>query len=149
MSITLATGAALQAFGQKVIFTRKGDADNDLLGWRVALANDAGARAYVSIHCNSFTSSEARGVETFFATGSAKGARLAAVRSAWSVLNTFDRGTKAAGFSSSQPPQARQSLVECGFMSNAADLATLTKPARQLAIGGAIAAGVIDWLAGF
>lgn len=151
LSITLAAGAALQSFGQRVIFSRKGEADNDLLGWRVELANDCGAVAFVSVHCNSFGTPAAYGVETFHAPGSREGSRLAAAIQTRLVGLDYsaNRGVKEASYYVLTATAAPAALVECGFMSNPADLAVLTNPRAQLAIGGAIAAGIMDWLAGF
>jgi N-acetylmuramoyl-L-alanine amidase len=73
--------ARLRAAGLRVVMTRSGD-DTVPLQARTALANDARADLFLSIHANSAPASAARGVETYFCSLEASDdeARQAAAR---------------------------------------------------------------------
>src|SRR5690606_41106266 len=72
----LAIGAALQAAGVAVLYTRAEDVGRTLAS-RARAANDAGAACFVSIHCNASVSTDPHGFQIFHATGSERGEALA------------------------------------------------------------------------
>jgi N-acetylmuramoyl-L-alanine amidase len=68
LAISRETAEVLRASGRaQVLLTRETDADISLEA-RSAIANVAGAALFISIHANSSTRVEARGVETYFLT---------------------------------------------------------------------------------
>ena len=150
LRIALHTGARLADLGHDVIWTRTGDIESDLLGPRVALANDAGADLFVSIHINSATISGARGVETFHLPSSAAGAKLAeAVQNRILSLGCLpDRGVKQANFYVLRSTSMPAILVECGFLSNSDDRTVIASSAWQAQIGQAIADGIYAYAVG-
>lgn len=83
-------------------------------------SNDARCDYFISIHCNSAENKEARGTETFYYRGSAKGEKLAKTINDEIVktLRTRDRGIKEGRFYVLKHTNAPAVLVECEFISN-------------------------------
>jgi N-acetylmuramoyl-L-alanine amidase len=97
-----------------------GDADHSLAN-RVAVANNAKADVFVSIHYNAFDgkwNSTKGGVETWYYRTSKEGPKLAALIQKEIVKGTkqVDRGIKAGGFYVTRHTKMPAVLVECGFM---------------------------------
>ena len=87
----------------------------------VKASNDFGADYFVSIHCNSATNKQARGTETFYWKGNAKGKKLAKAINdeIVSTLSTRDRGIKEnTTFYVVKYTKCPAVLVECEFISN-------------------------------
>ena len=137
----------LQQRGHQVLLTRDGPVADDELDWRAEMANDWGADAFLSIHCNSFRKIEAEGTETYHYPGSTAGERLArAVQfRLCDALLTEDRGVKSANFQVLRQTDCPAVLIECGFISNPIDRGMLTDPLEQWRLGAAIAVAVDDW----
>src|SRR5690606_27238493 len=72
----LAIGAALEAAGVAVLYTRAEDVSRTLAS-RARAANDAGAARFVSVHANASESPHPRGFQVFHCRGSEPGAELA------------------------------------------------------------------------
>ena len=112
----------------------------------VVMRSDAyAADVFVSIHCNSFVSSSARGTEVFHYPGSERGALLSEClqRQLVSTLGTVDRGVKSAGFYVLRYTAAVAALAELAFISNAEDERLLTE--RQDDFARALARGITDY----
>jgi len=97
-----------------------GDADHSLPN-RVAVANNAKADVFVSIHYNAGDDQwggNAGGVETWYYRTSSTGPRLAALIQKELVKGTEqeNRGIKAGGFYVTRKTAMPAVLVECGFM---------------------------------
>ena len=137
----------LQQRGHQVLLTRDGPVADDELDWRAEMANDWGADAFLSIHCNSFRKIEAEGTETYHYPGSEAGERLARAIQfrICDALLTEDRGVKQDNFQVLRETDCPAVLVECGFISNPIDRAMLTDPLEQWRIAAAIAEGLADW----
>lgn len=146
VEIAEAAGAALEAAGIAVLYTRRGEVENDLLDWRTTLANDAAADLFVSIHINSYSNPLAAGVETYHYPGSIAGYDLAAAiqQQLASMQYSNDRGVKSADFYVLRHSFMPAALVECGFLSNFIDAGFMT--VHQHEIGCAIAQGIINYL---
>lgn len=159
--------AQLQARGFNVVMTRSKDVFIDLEK-RPAIANDADADLFISIHFNSAASKAARGLETWMLTpvgeasfgnkrvktegdrGNANNAAnlLLAYKVQSSICNKIDiddRGVKCANFAVLRDLKCPGILVECGFFTNPAEAALIATSNRrdQLAIG--IAEGVLAY----
>ncbi len=78
-------GAALARIGVATAFTRQGVAPALTLAGRASFANDRGAAAFVSVHCNAGHAS-AQGFQVFHAKGSKRGELLARMILAPSLL---------------------------------------------------------------
>jgi N-acetylmuramoyl-L-alanine amidase len=123
---------------------------SDSLSEISSMANAWNADVFVSIHCNSASSDEARGVETFSYYGSEGGRMLASCiqnrivdRFAEIDGNFPDRGLKEAGFHVVRCTDMPAVLVELAFINNKADAALLKNNADDFA--RAIACGVTDY----
>lgn len=144
LSIALRLGALLATKGHDVIYTRAGDIDSDGLSFRADNANEVKADAFLSIHCNASKNSDAYGVESYHYPGSPDGQRLAeSIQSALAAAAcTRDRGVKTADFAVLRLTDMPAVLIECGFITSAADRAVLTTPAGQERIASAIVSGI-------
>jgi N-acetylmuramoyl-L-alanine amidase len=132
-NITLAISKYLQGLltdaGAKVIMTRTSDIDVarpsaeavEELQARVDVANRARADLFLSIHMDSFSSSDAKGTSTYYyAKGTPASQRLAdLVRSGIiEQLGTEDRGTKTCNFYVVKHTTMPAALAEVAFVSN-------------------------------
>mgnify|MGYP005832784161 CR=1 FL=1 len=125
-----------------------GTDDNSELGNRAKVANDWGADCFVSIHCNSFGSSGARGTETYYHPASEKGRKLAGALQKCLVdaLQLADRGVKQANFAVLRLTECPAALVEIAFISNPQEEAMLADPEFQARAARAVAEGVAGYL---
>jgi N-acetylmuramoyl-L-alanine amidase len=152
LDITKKVRRILENSGVTVVMTRSADLEqwNELgLQERCDLSNNAMADCFVSIHCNAFTSSEPRGLETFFFRGSYNGAALArsiqtSVRK--EAQEMPERRVAGAGFYVLRHTEAPAALVECGFLTNPKDAALLKMDLFRYAQAKGIAAGIMEWL---
>ena len=145
--------ALLTARGWLVKMTRETDVDvfapndsaHDELQARCDVANQAGARLFISIHTNSFTTSELSGTTTYYYKSDSYGladavhARLAA------TLPTADDGIRKENFYVIHHTTAPSILVEMAFLSNPGDAQLLKSDAFLQKIAVGIANGVGDY----
>lgn len=129
-----------------VIHTRTSDVFIELHE-RANIANKAKVDAFVSLHCNSFSSPQAQGVEVFSYTSSIKGKELS--RSILdsiikNKLYTKNRGIKTANFAVLRLSEMPSALVELGFISNQEDAAILKNKQDELA--RSVAKGILQYL---
>ena len=114
------------------------------LGKVCKTSNDFGADYFISIHCNSATNNQARGTETFYHKGSAKGKKLAKAINDEIVetLGTKNRGIKEGNFYVLRNTKAPAVLVECEFISNLDGEKLLVEKANVFA--QAITRGIVE-----
>jgi N-acetylmuramoyl-L-alanine amidase len=163
LSIALKLEKVLQQLGYNTVMTRTADeglySDNDTnkkradLKKRCDMANSADADMMVSIHQNSFTSATVSGAQVFYYTYSAKGKKLAEILQK-SFKNNLDS-------ENSRTPKEDKSyyllihskiptvIVECGFLTNKAELVLLQSEDYQMKIVEAVALGINEYLAAF
>lgn len=141
----------LEKDAHDVRLTRTDDLDpwNELsLQKRCQLSDQFGADAFVSIHCNSFTSPSAHGSETFFFRGSYWGQRLA--RTIQDRLNEAcpevkERRVEGSGFYMLRHTQAPAALVELAFLSNPDEAHLLNQQEFRQRCAEAIALAIPEW----
>lgn len=147
-------GEALTAQGATVIYTRQGSTSITLAG-RGNLADRLGADAFIAIHCNSATNSQANGTSTYYycpstldpSLGEARKELAASVQEALvKALGRRDIGILQANFSVLRNNSVPSILVETAFLSNAQEEALLRTPSFQAKAGNAIAEGVANFL---
>jgi N-acetylmuramoyl-L-alanine amidase CwlD len=145
--------ALLVSHGWLVKMTRETDVDvfapndsaHDELQARCDVSNQAGARLFISIHTNSFTTSELSGTTTYYYKADSYGladavhARLAA------SLPTADDGIRKENFYVIHHTTAPAILVEMAFLSNPGDAQLLKTDAFLQKIAVGIANGVGDY----
>lgn len=153
LALSKSLRAALIARGWHVKLTRESDVDvyapndsaHDELQARDDIANSAGARLFISMHTNSFTSSSLNGTTTYYFNPSsyplaqAIHARLAA------TLPTKDDGIRKENFYVIHHTPLPSVLIETAFLSNPGDATLLASPGFLAKIVSAIADGVGDY----
>jgi N-acetylmuramoyl-L-alanine amidase len=153
--IAEATGAALEADGHEVLYSRRFDprADSQAIArWAV----NCGADLVLSIHCNDADNPQAHGIEILVPSHDTDASRRAAelaVGLAERLKAAFPdrrwRGVKPRPeLAILRIPDASgipAILLECGFMSNSAEESWLELPATHQALAATIAAAVAGW----
>lgn len=142
--------AVLEARGWQVQMTRSSDVDvfkpndsaHEELQARVDVANNAGARMFVSIHVNSFINSGPSGTTTYYS----KANDVPMARAVQSALSD-QLGTKNDGIVKSHLYVTLHSympavLVETAFLSNPTDYSMLTSSEWREKVAQAIADGI-------
>lgn len=117
------------------------------LNYRSSYANNLGdVAAFVSIHCNSASSTSATGWEIFTSKGETEADKLAAsIGKRYASRFTIPaRGLKQANFSVLQYTNMSAVLVECCFLSNAEEAQWISSDEIQQQHAEAIADGIID-----
>jgi len=141
----------LESAGHQVILTREGDVGDDLLTWRVEMAEDFGADIFISIHCNSVIDPESHGTEVFHFPGSESGQALAACIQAGliAVCHTTDRGIKTnEKWNVLKDTTCPAVLVELAFLSNDKEREMLTDRFVQRMFAVGIVQGVAKYAEG-
>lgn len=141
----------LEAKGVQVLMTRTDDEVTLSLAERAELANDHDADVFVSIHQNSYTSSQVSGIE-FFYKNDGKGSETLARLFEENILadgSINNRGIKASGdlkvLRLSTAPSAAI-LIECGYLTNPEEEKNLLSDSYQDKLMGYIADGIIEFL---
>ena len=159
LPIGLDLSALLRGAGARVIMTRSSDTYVSL-AVRSAIANAAGADAFVSIHANALSDPSYSGVTTYYGpssgyvTGVTRSAGLVAASRALALdvqaaaqahTGAFNRGVQAADYYVLGNARMPAILIETGFITNPAEGQRLVTPSYQ----EAIATGIADGLAQF
>ena len=153
LDIALRLRTVLTARGWIVRMTR--DTDRDVFGpnasdvnelqARVDVANNAGARMFVSIHANSSTSSVPSGTTSYYYKPEDRPLATAIQHHLVTVLGTKDDGVVRERFYVIRRTTMPSALVETAFVSNAGDAARLRQPDFRQAIAVGIADGIRDY----
>ncbi|HHY10255.1 MAG TPA: cell wall hydrolase [Firmicutes bacterium] len=117
------------------------------LARRVAIAEEAGADLYISIHANYFPSPIWSGAQTFYYEGQEEGMQLARCLQAELVryLGPNHRLARPGEYRVLRDTSMPAALVEVGFLSNPQEAALLGKKSYQKRIAAAILAGIIRY----
>jgi N-acetylmuramoyl-L-alanine amidase len=156
LAIALKVGQILKSQGMEVEYTRSGDS---YMGRpeRAEVANKLNAALFVSIHCNSHTTSQAHGTETYYYAPiddaklfmqKEQRSKLAnyVQRELSRALGTADRGVKQAAYTVLVQTDMPSILTEVAFMSNPQELSLLTSKSFQDKAANAIASGILKYL---
>ncbi len=149
LPMTLRVEELLREKGYNVIMTRREDVYMDLYD-RCAVANQAQADIFVSIHCNASSSNRAfQGTFTYSYPDSAEGERLAGFLQEAVVAQTgsIDRGLLTNDYVVLRETVMPAALLETGFMSCHQELVKLIDPDYQERIAQGVAEGVENYLA--
>ena len=155
-AVSLVLAAELERQEADVTFSRAfGRTDQRIpLAGRAAQANAIPADLFLSIHCNSFTSASAHGVEVLH-FGSQSGSQLAeSIRLAMENEGLIgpgalfrDRGLKPRpGLAVLRLTSMPAALVELPFLSNPSNLTKLLEAKTQIRFARAIADGALGFL---
>jgi N-acetylmuramoyl-L-alanine amidase len=157
--VALAIGGYLAemaaAAGWQPLMTRVDQNGQYNLTPRAAMANQAGAVAFISIHANSFSSPQANGYEVWTAPGQTESDDLAtavydSIAAAFPQLNGRpdlsdgdpDKEERFTVLTATSMPAI---LVETAFISNPTEEQLLANPEGQRAFDAAIWAGIVEW----
>jgi N-acetylmuramoyl-L-alanine amidase len=156
LAISLKLRDKLQAAGVRVVMVRTVDDVNIANSQRAIMGNQAGAALAVRVHLDSNADAKMRGFATLYPSGNkwvipieVPSKRAAGLVQAAAVKATgaSDRGlfgrSDMTGFNWSKVPTI---IVECAFMSNAADDRLAATSAYQDKLAAGIAAGVLEYL---
>ncbi len=144
LSIAFLLRCELEKKEFEVLMTRERD-EAVSLSQRTKFANQAKADLFVSIHCDAFHKTTARGMSVHVFPGSERSRRIAsAIRAA--LVNRFpdhrDRGVMESNFHVLRETNMPAVLVECEFLSSPYTRRFLREPENQLALAQAISRGV-------
>jgi len=147
LQISFKIGDILTKNGVETVYTREIDKTQSLQE-KCDVSNNANPDYFVSIHANSFTTTTASGIETFYCSGSAAGAKLAQAVQTELIKATLrlDRGIKTNGLYVTSNTNATAILVETSFLSNPAEEKLLITEAYQDILAKAIATGILKTL---
>lgn len=154
LDIALRTEEILSAYGYTVKMTRDSDSAVNIYQ-RPKLANEENAHAFVSIHANSSTNSEASGIETLYAPRDKTSVKYdAQYPLAQKIHYELIKETSMSSRGIKQRPdlivlnQTEMSavLVELGFMSNDMDMDLMETDFFKDACAKAIANGLIAYM---
>lgn len=120
------------------------DARTELQG-RCDIANNAGARLFISVHINSFTSPDLNGTTTYYYKPDSVQFANAIQHDLMSVLGTKDDGVRRDNLYVVRHTTMPAVLVETAFLSNPQDAAKLRNPAFLQNVAQGIADGVRDY----
>ena len=145
LSVTLKVGEILSKKGIGVLYTRTDDTSVSL-SKRSHEANQAKVDAFISIHCNSASNTNARGVETFCYKFKYRPLADAIQKqlTADPYLYKYDRGVKEGDFHVIRETNMDAALVELAFISNGEDRWLLKN--KQDGFAKAIANGIMNFL---
>ncbi|HIW33407.1 MAG TPA: N-acetylmuramoyl-L-alanine amidase family protein [Candidatus Paenibacillus intestinavium] len=104
------------------------------------------ADIFISVHANSFTTSDANGTETYYSNANSKTLAETIHPHVVAAVGLKDRGVKTAGFKVIKATTMPAILLEVGYMSNAGDVKVLFNEATQKKLAVEIAAGVNKYL---
>jgi N-acetylmuramoyl-L-alanine amidase len=161
----------LEATGVRVKMTRQDDRFLSL-DERVQIANEGGASAFISVHLNTSgdNTTDARGIETYFCGSKSlsavrqireslniaeasglqdlRGKKLAEViqRTTCARTQAANRGVKSKNYTVIYSTACPSVLVECGFMTDAAEAATLRREDYREKLAGGLSEGVCAFL---
>ncbi len=138
----------LEGQGYHVILTRADDTFISLKG-RAEIANQAGADAFVALHCNALSNNKRyEGIYTYYYSDTNGSVELSsAIQSQiCGTTGAVDRGIRYGDLSVLRNTTMGAALVEMGFMSCHAELERLRNPDYQDKLAQGIAQGIIDYL---
>jgi N-acetylmuramoyl-L-alanine amidase CwlD len=120
------------------------DAKTELQG-RCDVANNAGARLFVSVHINSFTAPYLNGTTSYYYKPNDQSFAAAVQHRLMGLLGTKDDGVKRENFYVVRHTTMPAILVETAFLSNPDDAAKLRSPAFLQNVAQGIADGIGDY----
>jgi N-acetylmuramoyl-L-alanine amidase len=161
----------LEAAGVRVQMTRQDDSFLSL-DERAQIANECGASAFISVHLNTSGSgtTDGRGMETYFCESKSlsavrqireslniaeagglrdlRGKKLAEIiqRITCARTQAANRGVKSKNYTVIQSTACPSVLVECGFMTDAAEASMLRREDYREKLAGGLSEGVCAFL---
>lgn len=147
LKLALKVGSILTSKGVTINYTRTDDRSVEL-SQRAAIANNAKARFFLSIHINSASSAAANGTETYAFSSGQQGEKLAAAiqKNLVAAIGLANRGVKFANFAVLRETSMPAALTEVNFICNPKEEAMLKDEAFLNKAATGIAKGMIEFL---
>ncbi len=146
LSISLKVKRLLEASGVKVIMSRETDRYVSLQE-RSNQANSSNTHVFVSIHINSVNGAPtANGIETYYYKGIDKALADSIHPSIISTTGATNRKVKYANHHVTRETIMPASLVECGFISNAAEASKMNNNNYQELLASGVVNGTVSYL---
>ena len=159
LKVALKLKAALEDQGAAVVLTRVDEnvtyvedggetKKSQEMAGRMSVIQEARAQMVISIHMNRYADASVRGAQVFFFDEASSGMPLA--QAIQESLNTLPEQVKKRNAHSGnyyilKTPQCPSALVECGFLSNAAEEKLLQQDEYQEALANAICDGIMNY----
>lgn len=146
LGIALELRKLLEKAGVETVLSRESDKTLSL-SERAGLANESRADLFISIHCNGFTNSGAKGTEVFAYNGDGKGVKLAGniLEEVCAELGTVNRGVKTENFAVLRLTAMTAVLIETAFITNAAEEEMMREAGFAAKMAGAVAKGIYKY----
>lgn len=152
LSVAKKLETALAARGVQVLMTRTdenalGKTKQEDMQARKKLLGDARADAVVSVHMNIFGDASVHGTMAYYMQGSGEGQALAqqVIDAVTAATGQKQREANPGDYFVVRECSVPAVLVECGFLSNAAEEALLCSESYQQTLADAIADGVLAY----
>ncbi|WP_248925497.1 N-acetylmuramoyl-L-alanine amidase family protein [Paenibacillus hamazuiensis] len=129
----------------EVVMTRKDDTFLELAE-RVAVANDAEADLFLSIHANKFSNATIRGIETYYSRKESESFANIVHRQALAGTGLNDRRVRQSDFYVIKHTTMPAVLLECGYLSNKEEESLLYQDAFQNKLAASIVAAIVETL---
>ncbi len=164
LQISVKLAEILQEYGFKTVLTRKNDTalcdpslkgrqgKNADLARRVEIANSTPNSLFISIHQNKFDSEKVCGLQVFYNGASEKSASLAECIQS-SVHRDLQPDNNRVAKSDTRKVYILENskiptvIVECGFISNKSELASLKSSSYRCSVAFCIANGILEYSA--
>lgn len=138
----------LEAMGATVVMTRTTDASLSLEE-RTRITRSSGADLFISVHMNGSTSAAARGCTVHYFSDYSRGIAERVYEQMQGAYTSFGCARRGgwpwSPFYVCRISEMPALLLECGYMTNAADLELLVTPSFQDALTAAVARGVLEY----
>lgn len=119
---------------------------------RIKIVNEYGADIMISIHQNSYTTSDINGAQVFYADGSSGGKKLAEIMQECLKKEVDGENTRKVKASKDyyilNKSKCTGVIVECGFLSNPAEAQKLNDSEYQQKIAKALTKAVLEYYKG-
>lgn len=135
----------LQKYGVRVVMTREKD-ETLSLQKRSDISNEINPNAFISVHINSFTRSDVKGLETYWYQPQSKALGQIVHNYLTLSIDSPDRGLQTARFYVINHTKAPSILVEVGYISNPDEREEMQTSKRQKKTVKAIGDGILLYL---
>lgn len=143
LDVTLRVAPKLREAGFRTIFTRRSDVFIPLDA-RVEVSDRYENAVFVSIHFNDAGRKKVEGVESYYFSPESKQMAERMVRVLASASGSPNRGARVARFRVLRSNHNPAVLMECGYMSTAAEASKIVQPAYREKLAEGIARGIIQ-----
>ena len=135
---------------EAVVYSDQGDTQKRRdMNYRAKIVNEQNPQVMVSIHMNKYPNAKYSGAQTFYAQGNEEGKLLAQCIQDELISGLTDnnnRQIKTGDFFVLKITKNASALVECGFLSNAAEEKKLCDPEYRKKVAECIFSGICRYL---